>query len=126
MINISEGSRCLYISKWFDVTSGESVGEGKIKSFLKELFSGGSDGYCCCYSGPAIVGSRDVIIEDSIAGIKGLDEAFRKFRDGGKTPDDLTGYELLETLEKMNHIDESKIEAYREDILWALRRHCES
>jgi len=108
------------------MNSGESVGEGKIKSFLKKLFSGGSDGYCRCYSGPAIVGSRDVIIEGSIVGIKGLDEAFRKFRDAGKTPDDLTGYELLETLEMMNRIDESKIEAYREAILRALRRHYES
>ena len=77
------------------MTSGESVGEGKIKSFLKKLFSGGSYVYCCCCSVPAIVGSRDMIIESSIVGLKGLDEAFRKYRDEGKTPDDLTGYELF-------------------------------
>jgi hypothetical protein len=104
--------------------SGESVGEGKTKSFLKRLFSGGSGG-CSC-SGPAIVGSRYVSIEGSIVSIKGLDETFRKCRDAGKKPDDLTGYELLKTLEKMNRIDELKREAYREALLREYRRHCES
>ena len=59
-------------------------------------------------------------------GIRGLDETFRKYRDEGKMPDDLTGYELLETLEKMNRIDESKREAYREALLREFRRYCES
>jgi len=58
--------------------------------------------------------------------IKGLDETFRKCQDEGKMPDDLTGYELLETLEKMNRINESKREAYREALLREYRRYCEN
>jgi hypothetical protein len=99
------------------------VGEGKLKSFLKKLFSGGSGSCCCC--GPGIVGSRDVSIDGLIVGIRGLDETFLKYRDDGKTADDLTGYELLETLDKMNRIDESKREAYRGALLREFRRYCE-
>ena len=102
--------------------SGESEGEGELKSFLKRLFSGGSGGCCCC--GPG-VGSRDVSIEGSIVDIRGLDEAFRKYRDEGKTPDDLTGYELLDALERTNRIDDSKREAYRAAFLKEFRRYCE-
>ena len=99
------------------------MGDGNAKSFLKRLFSGGSGSCCCC--GPGIIGARDVSIEGLIVGIRGLDETFQKFRDDGKTADDLAGYELLETLEKMNHIEESKREAYRGALLREFRRYCE-
>ncbi|HII07232.1 MAG TPA: hypothetical protein HA349_07960 [Methanotrichaceae archaeon] len=100
------------------------MGDGKAKSFLKKLFRGGSKGCCCC--GPGIVSVRDISVEGSIVGIKGLDETIQKYQDEGKMPDDLTGYELLETLVKMNRINESKREAYRVALLREYHRCSES
>lgn len=86
---------------------------------LGEL-SNQSGGCCCC---TAIIGAKQIDVGGSIVGIYGLEEIFQIYHHEGRTPDDLSGDELLEELGKSNYLAEDRKEAYKAAFLKEYERY---
>ncbi len=89
---------------------------------LDNIF-GKSDKGCCC--GSRIVGMRQVNVGGHNVGIAGMDETFQEYFKKGKTPEDLTGDELVEDLKKLNFIADGAEDTYKKAFLEEYKKYCE-
>ncbi len=114
-----------FISNDFDMISMSVVAGGKVKSFLKRLFSVERGCGGCGRCGISSAGLKEVDVGGSIIMVKGLDDLFQRFYERGWRPDDLNGDELLGELGPVNYLAEDKRNAYKEALLRKYRTYYE-
>jgi hypothetical protein len=96
----------------------------QVTAMLKEkIFGNKSSGCGCC--GTRIVSLRHVNVGGRSIGITGLDETFQEYFKKGKRPEDSSGDELVEDLNKLNFIAEGAEEMYKKAFLIEYQRYCE-
>jgi len=101
------------------------VAGGKVKSFLKRLFSIERGCGGCGSCGISSAGLKEVDVGGSTIMVKGLDDLFQRFYERGRRPDDLNGDELLGELGPVDYLAEDKRNAYKEALLREYRTYYE-
>ena len=100
------------------------VTDALMMKMLRDKIFGKGGGCGCC--GTQIVGSRQIDVSGTKAGIVGHDQTIQEYLKRGKKPEDLTGDELLKDLKKLNFIAEGAEEAYKKAFLREYERFFEA